>query len=82
MIKLATKTKLSPEEVTKRAVAFFGPGGRGMKITQQTPTCVYFGGVGESYVNVTTCVEEKRTTVEVESREWDIEAREFMSKIK
>jgi hypothetical protein len=82
MIKLAKKSKLSPEEAVKRAVAFFGPGGLGMKITEQTPTCAYFRGTGENYVNVTTCVEGKGTSVEVESREWDQEAKEFMRKIK
>jgi hypothetical protein len=82
MLKLAKKSKLSPEETIKRAVAFFGPGGLGMKITEQTPTCAYFRGIGESYVNVTTCVEEKGTSVEVESREWDKEAKEFMAKIR
>jgi hypothetical protein len=82
MLKLTKKSKLSPEEAVKRAVAFFGPGGLGMKITEQAPTCAYFRGVSESYVNVTACVEGKGSSVEVESREWDKEAKEFMTKIR
>jgi len=82
MVKLVKKSKLSPEEAVKRAVAFFGPGGLGMKVTEQSPTCAYFRGIGESYVNVTTCAEGKGSSIEVESREWDIEAKEFMGKIR
>jgi hypothetical protein len=82
MLKLSKKSKLSPEEAVKQAVAFFGPGGLGMKIVEQSPTCAYFRDVSESYVNVTACVEGKGSSVEVESREWDRKAKEFMSKIK
>ena len=32
MMKIVTKTKLSPKEVIKRAVDFFGPGGYGLEI--------------------------------------------------
>jgi hypothetical protein len=82
MIKLVKKSKLSPEETVKRAVKFFGPGGLGMTIKEQNLTCAYFRGVSESYVNVITCAEGKGSSVEVESREWDKEAKEFMAKIK
>jgi hypothetical protein len=82
MIRLVKKTKLSPEEAVKRAVKFFGPGGLGMTIKEQSPTCAYFRGTGENYVNVTTCAEGKGSSVEIESREWDQEAKEFMAKIR
>ncbi len=82
MIKLVKKSKLSPEEAVKRAVKFFGPGGLGMTIKEQNPTCAYFRGVSESYVNVITCAEGKGSSIEVESREWDKETKEFMAKIK
>ncbi|MBI4302969.1 MAG: hypothetical protein HY665_01325 [Chloroflexi bacterium] len=79
MLKIEAKTKLSPEEAIKRAVAFFGPGGRGLEVDQQGPLCVYFqGGGGE--VRVTACTEGKRTSVELESKEWDTEVNEFISK--
>jgi len=48
MLKIATKTKLSPEEVIKRAVEFFGPSGHGLEVKNQSPGCAYFeGGEGE-----------------------------------
>ncbi len=80
MLKIATKTKLSPEEAVKRAVEFFGPGGYGLEVKNQTPDCAYFEGSGGG-VNVTACTEEKGTSVELESREWDYQVKEFIRKI-
>jgi len=37
MLKIGAKTKLSAQEVTKRAVEFFGPGGYGLKVIEETP---------------------------------------------
>jgi len=81
MLKLAKKSKLSSEEAIKRAVAFFGPKGYGLTVKEQNPTCVNFEG-GGGRVQVTACSEEKGTSVEVESREWDYQAREFLRKIR
>ncbi len=80
MLKIATKTRLSPEEAIKKAVQFFGPGGYGLEIKEQNPTCVYFEGGGGG-INVSACTEGKRTSVEFESREWDSSVKEFIRKI-
>lgn len=80
MLKIATKTKLSPEEAIKRAVEFFGPGGYGLEIKNQTPDGASFEGGGGG-VEVTACTEEKRTSVELFSREWDYQVKEFIGKI-
>ncbi len=80
MLKIVTKTKLSPEEAIKRAVEFFGPGGYGLEVKNQTPDCVSFEGGGGG-VEVTACTEEKRTSVELFSREWDYQIKEFIAKI-
>lgn len=81
MLNLATKTKLSPEEVIKRAVAFFGPGGYGLEVKEQSASCAYFEGGGGG-VEVTACAEEKGTSVELASREWDYQVNEFAGKIR
>ena len=81
MLKIATKTKLSPEEAIKRAVEFFGPGGYGLKVKEQNPDCASFEGGGGG-VEVTACAEEKGTSVELESREWDFQVKEFIKKIR
>ncbi len=80
MLKIATKTKLSPEEAIKPAVEFFGPSGHGLEVKGQQADCAYFEGGGGG-VNVTACAEEKGTSVELESREWDFQVREFIGKI-
>ena len=81
MLKIATKTKLSPEEAVKRAVEFFGPGGYGLKVMEQSTNCAYFEGGGGG-VEVTACTEEKGTSVELISREWDYQVKEFIRKIR
>ncbi|MBI2328164.1 MAG: hypothetical protein HYU85_00690 [Chloroflexi bacterium] len=80
MLKIATKTKLSPEEAIKRAVDFFGPKGHGLAVKNQTADCAYFEGGGGS-INVNACAEAKGTSVELESQEWDYQVKEFIRKI-
>jgi len=81
MLKIATKTKLRPEEAIKRAVEFFGPAGYGLKVIEQSTDCASFEGSGGG-VQVTACVEGKQTSVELESREWDYQVKEFIGKIR
>ena len=80
MLKIATKTKLSPEEAIKKAVEFFGPGGYGLEVKEQSTECAYFEGGGGG-VDVTACTEEKGSSVELLSREWDYQVKEFIRKI-
>ena len=80
MLKIATKTRLSSEEAIKGAVDFFGPEGHGLEVKNQTADCAYFEGGGGG-VNVTACTEGKETSVELESREWDYQVKEFILKI-
>jgi hypothetical protein len=76
MLKIAAKTKLSPEETIKRAIAFFGPGGYGLEVKAQKADCVYFEGGGGG-VEVTASMGKEGTSVELESQEWDYQAKEF-----
>jgi hypothetical protein len=80
MIRIGTKTKLDPEEVVRRAVSFFGPGGYGLEVTNESTGYVCFEGGGGS-VEVITSGEAKGASVELVSREWDYQTREFLSKI-
>ena len=67
MLSIEAKTKLKPEEVIKRAVDFFGPKGYKLKVTNQSSDCASFEGGGGG-VEITTCVEGKRTSAEFTSR--------------
>jgi len=81
MMKLSKKSKLSSEEVIKRAVKFFGPQGYGLKVEEEGNCCASFeGGGGGVRVSVTEL--KKGSTVDVESREWDYQAQAFLEKIR
>lgn len=80
MLKLNARTQHQPTEVVKKALEFFGPGGYGLKVTEQSDICASFeGGGGE--VRVTACADDKGTSVDLESQEWEHQLREFLSKI-
>ncbi len=81
MVRLAKKTKLKPEEAIRKAIDFFGPKGYGLKLYEDSPCCVKFEG-GGGIVEVTSSAEEKGSSVEIVSQEWDVQAHEFMGKLK
>jgi hypothetical protein len=80
MLRLASKSKLSPEEVIERAIIYFGPKGYGLTIKKQSSAYVRFEGAG-GLVEVTSSSEKKGSSLEVLSVEWDIPAKEFLTKI-
>jgi hypothetical protein len=77
MASYRVETKRTPEQVIEMAEAHFGEGGLGLDAAEQNPCCVYFEG-GGGYVSVTASVGEDRTTVDLETREWDYPVRQFM----
>lgn len=81
MLRLSTTSKLSPEEVIKRAVKFFGPAGYGLEVREETGNAVALEGGGGG-VEVTAFAEGKKTNVELSSREWDYQAKEFLRKVR
>jgi hypothetical protein len=80
MVRMEAKTKLSPEEIIKRAIVFFGPGGYGLGVKEQTSGYICFEG-GGGVVEVTASAEGKRTSVELVSQEWDYQLKEFLDTI-
>jgi len=81
MLSLSTKSKHSGEEVIKRAVKYFGPGGYGLKVVEEGNCCASFEGAGGG-VRVTATEQKKGSTVDIESREWDFQAKEFLDKVR
>jgi hypothetical protein len=78
MINLEVKTKLSQEEVVKRLKKFFGKGGLGLDIIEESPQCLNFEG-GGGYVTATLCLEEGKTRIDLVTQEWDHQVKEFAS---
>ena len=80
MIRMSVKTKLNPEEVVKRALNFFGPGGYGMEVKTEATGYVCLEG-GGGLVEVIASAEAKGASVELVSREWDYQLKEFLGNI-
>ena len=82
MLKIGTETKLKPEEVIERALKFFGPDSQyGLSVGERTATTICLEGGGGG-VEVVACAKDDGTTVDVISREWDSQAKEFMTRVK
>jgi hypothetical protein len=81
MIKIGKETKLKPGEAIKKAVDFFGPKGYGLTVKDECETSATFEGAGGS-VAVSACDSKKGSSVDIEAVEWEIQAKEFMSKLK
>ena len=80
MLNITAHTKVSPEEAIGRAVQFFGPDGIGLEIKDQAPTCARFEGGGGG-VEVSACAQEKGTSVDIVSQEWEHQVEDFVSSL-
>ena len=82
MIRIArTTNKLTSKEAVDKAVEYFGAGGLGMEMTERADCCVHFLGAG-GHVRVTTSEQpDGKIEVEVESKEWDYDAKKFLEQI-
>jgi len=80
MIKITKQTKFAPEELIDRASKFFGKGGEGLEEKERNPCCLSFEGAG-GYVSISIYEEEKHRMVELETREFEYQAKQFMKTI-
>jgi hypothetical protein len=80
MLKMTAKTKLTPAEVIKRALAFFGRGGYGLNIMEQTADYICLEG-GGGVIEVSAEAASRGSSVELISREWDYQLKEFLGSI-
>jgi hypothetical protein len=80
VLKLEKKTKKTPQEVARKLKIFFGQGGLGLVLKEETPTCLTFEG-GGGYVTATLCEEETGTRVDLATQEWDYQVKEFASRL-
>ena len=88
MARYGKESKLSPAKVIEKALGFFGPSGLGLEVKEEVEGCATFEG-GGGHVFVSACekgpalsgVEGKGSEVELETREWDYQVKQFMGKI-
>jgi hypothetical protein len=76
-MKYGTESKLTTSKVLDRAAKYFGEGGLGLELASRDDCCVSFVG-GGGHVTVTVTGGEK-TTVDLETREWDYHVKKFMA---
>ena len=73
-----TTTRLAPDQALAVAERFFG-GELGLEVRMRGPHGIEFvGGGGHVAVGVAG---ERPTTLEIETREWDIQVTEFIGKL-
>ena len=80
MVNISTKTKMTPEEVIKKAVTFFGHNGYKLKILSQMDTSISFEGQGGG-VDINACQQKGYSSVDFISREWDFQVKEFINTV-
>jgi len=81
VLKLSKESKLTPKKVIERAAAFFGPNGYGLILKEEDNCNAYFEGGGGS-VRVSAATSKKGSSVDIESVEWDFQAKQFLDKLK
>jgi len=78
-LRYSLETKLSAEAVRKEALAFFR-GRLGLKVTNDGENSLCLEG-GGGYVTITVCPGD-RTSVEIQTQEWDNVVPDFLAKIR
>jgi hypothetical protein len=77
MLRIAAKTRWTPEEAINKVVKYFGPDGYKLNIISQTDTSACFEGGGGS-IEVKAGDEDGKTSLEFLSVEWDYQVKEFI----
>lgn len=75
----SAEATVGSEEVLRKALVYFGPGGLGLALNQPGPCCLEFRGGGGHAIVVR--VEGTSTAVELDTQEWDLQVRKFMRRI-
>jgi hypothetical protein len=80
MARYGVETKLSPVQAIERAVDYFGAEGLGLEVSEQSECCATFVG-GGGHVQITATGQAPKTSIELVTREWDYDVKQFMRKI-
>jgi len=77
MLRIATKTKLTPKQIISKAIDFFGPNGLKLTITSQEDTTASFEK-DEGSVTIVATKEKNKTSVELTTRQWESQVEQFI----
>jgi len=81
MIRLEVETKNPSEKAMQHLKAFFGSGGLGLDIVEETEGQIRFEG-GGGYVGAVVCSAGKKSRIELVSREWEQQVKKFAAEVK
>jgi len=81
MLSMTKDSTLKPEQVIKRAVDFFGSKGLGLIIKEEDKCTVYLEGGGGG-VRVFAAEAKKGSKIDVETREWESQVKDFLALLK
>jgi hypothetical protein len=78
MLRISKKSRLKADEILAKSSQYFGKeGGEGLDETERRGCCISFSG-GGGYVTVTVCEQADQREVEVETREFEFQAKQFL----
>lgn len=80
MLRISKESRLPPVEILARASRYFGKGGEGLEETERGSCCISFAGAG-GHITVTVSEEGDHREVNVESREFEYQARHFLRSV-
>lgn len=81
MLKIESTSKQPPQKVIDQLKTFFGDGGLGLELVNDTAGCLTFEG-GGGHVAVSLCKDKDRTRVLIETREWEFHVRRFAQNLR
>lgn len=80
MIVLSFETQKSQKEILDKAVKYFAED-VGLEVTERSDCCVHFQDKNRlGHIKVTLSQKDAKLEVDVESREYDYQAKQFVSK--
>ena len=77
MLRISKQSRLNTDEILIKASGYFGKGGEGLDETERGGCCISFSGVG-GYVTVTVSEQANKREVDVETREFEYQAKQFL----
>jgi hypothetical protein len=80
MLKLEVTARCSREKAIEALKSYFGKGGVGLELTEETPECLTFEG-GGGFVTASVCPGDGQTRIDLQTQEWDYQVRKFSSSL-
>jgi hypothetical protein len=80
MLRIGKVTEQSPQDILAKATDFFGPNGTGLTVIPHGPNSVEFTG-GGGFVRVQVEPKERGTEIDVQTQEWDYDAKRFLKQV-